>query len=377
MKRLLWPAALVAMGALALTGCVSTAKQPLSPGPSASTATASIPTTGMLVGTNPADRGRRAAWTVEASQVASAAGQFRARVVIDRFGTGPGSSDVTFNAPLASTDGQNSLIRQTQVKQAEDEMVKAFGEEETAIVPGPVDPISGVQAMENHLDELNAAHPDVIIFGDAEQTAGAVDLADPVQLADPARALAQVKAQGLAQASSCSGWNVYMVDPAPAGFTALQDEQVREFWREFFAACGGHLVLWDSTLIFPAGGQVAAATWVSPAHREIIIPLPASVLFKPEQAVLLPGADAVLGEVCRDLTATYPTATADIAGYTAAIGAGDGMALSQARAGLVASYFEGCGVSASRLSAHGYGDRDQIQGGLAANRRVVITVRTR
>jgi outer membrane protein OmpA-like peptidoglycan-associated protein len=331
----------------------------------------------MLVGTNPADRGRRAAWTVEADQVASAAGQFRARVVIDRFGTGPGSSDVTFNAPLASTDGQNSLIRQTQVKQAEDEMVKAFGEEETAIVPGPVDLISGVQAMENHLDELNAAHPDVIIFGDAEQTAGAVDLADPVQLADPARALAQVKAQGLAQAASCSGWNVYMVDPAPAGFTALQDEQLREFWREFFAACGGHLVLWDSTLIFPAGGQVAAATWASPAHREIIIPLPASVLFKPEQAVLLPGADAVLGEVCRDLTATYPTATADIAGYTAAIGGGDGLALSQARAGLVASYFEGCGVSASRLSAHGYGDRDQIQGGLAANRRVVITVQTR
>jgi hypothetical protein len=74
------------------------------------------------------------------------------------------------------------------------------------------------------------------------------------------------------------------------------------------------LVLWDSTLIFPARGQVAAATWASPAHRD---------------------------------------------------------------AGLVASYLEGCGVSASRLSAHGYGDRDQIQGGLAANRRVVITVQTR
>ena len=31
-----------------------------------------------------------------------------------------------FNAPLISTDGQNSLIRQTQVKHAEDEMVRAF-----------------------------------------------------------------------------------------------------------------------------------------------------------------------------------------------------------------------------------------------------------
>ena len=89
------------------------------------------------------------------------------------------------------------------------------------------------------------------------------------------------------------------------------------------------------------------------------------------------GAGALLGEVCRDLTATYPAATADIAGYTAAIGGGNGLALSQARAGRVASYLEGCGVSATRLSAHGYGDRDQIPGGLAANRRVVITVQTR
>ena len=31
-----------------------------------------------------------------------------------------------FNAPIASTDGQNSLIRQTQVKHAEDQMVLAF-----------------------------------------------------------------------------------------------------------------------------------------------------------------------------------------------------------------------------------------------------------
>ena len=120
-----------------------------------------------------------------------------------------------------------------------------------------------------------------------------------------------------------------------------------------------------------------AANWATPGHREIIIPLPASVLFKPEQAILLPSAGHVLGELCRDLTSAYPTATAEIAGYTAAVGGGDGMALSQARAQVVASYLEACGVSASRLSAHGYGDHDQIPGGLAANRRVVITLHVR
>jgi outer membrane protein OmpA-like peptidoglycan-associated protein len=381
MKGRLWFTAAVTAGALALTGCVSTATdqsastsgQPAS----ATVASARIPTTGILVGTNPENRGLHAAWTADARQVASAAGQFSARVVIDRFGTGPGSSDVMFNAPLASTDGQNSLIRQTQVKHAEDQMVKAFGEEQATTVPGLTDLISGIQEMEDHLRELNAVDPDVIVFGDAEQTAGSVNLADPVQLADPTQTLEKVKAQGLLQANGCRGWNVYMVDSSPAGFTALQDEQLREFWREFFASCGGHLVLWDSTLIFPASGQIPPATWASPGHREIIIPLPGSVLFKPEQAILRPGAGHVLGELCRDLTSVYPAATADIAGYTAAVGDGDGTALSQVRAQIVASYLEACGVSASRLSAHGYGDHDQISGGLAANRRVVITLQVR
>ena len=376
MKWHMWVTGTVVAGALTLTGCISTA-----PNQSASTSgqpaivtSARIPTTGILVGTSPADRGLHAAWNADARQVARAAGQSSARVIVDRFGTGPWSSDVTFNASLASTDGQNSLIRQTQVKHAEDQLVEAFDEEQATTRSGPTDIISGIQAMEGHLRELNAVNPDVIIFGDAEQATGGISLADPLQLADPAQTLGKVRAQGLLQADTCRGWNVYMVDPAPTGFTALQDEQLREFWREFFAACGGRLVLWDDTLIFPASGQVPQASWANPSHRQIIIPLPASVLFKPEQAILLPGADHVLGALCRDLTVAYPTATAEIAGYTAAVGGGDGVALSQARAQVVASYLEACGVSASRLSAHGYGDHDQIAGGLAANRRVVITL---
>jgi outer membrane protein OmpA-like peptidoglycan-associated protein len=369
------------VGVLALSGCgsmpVNKSASTSSQAPSTSGRSAHIPTTGILVSTNLGDHDLHPAWTADARRVAVAAGQSGAHVIIDRFGTGPQSSDVMFNAPLISADGQNSLIRRAQVAHAEDEMVTAFDQEQATAIPGPTDVISGIQKMEDHLSELQAASPDVIIFGDAVQAAGPVNLADPVQLADPRLTLEKIKAQGLLRASACHGWNVYMVNPSPAGFSGLQDEQLREFWREFFTACGGHLVLWDSTLIFPAGGQISQANWATFRHRRIIIPLPASVLFRPDHAILLPGAGRILGELCRDLTSVYPTATAAIAGYTAAAGRGDGMALSQARAQVLASYLEACGVGTSRLSVHGYGDRDQIPGGLEVNRRVVVTLQLR
>jgi len=377
MERRLRLAATVTVGALALAGCSSmVASQSASPPnqPEASVPAAHIPTTGVLVATNPAEKNLHLAWTADAWQVASVAGQSSARVIVDRFGAGPGSSDVMFNAPLASTTGLNSLIIHAQVKDAEEKMVAAFGREQAVATPGSVDLISGIRAMEDHLRELHAVNPDLIIFGDAVQTAGSVNLADPVQLADPAAALEKLKAQGLLQPSACHGWSVYMVDPSPAGFSALQDEQLREFWREFFAACGGHLVLWDRILIFPASGQVPAESGAVGGHREITVPLPASLLFAPNRATLLPSADRPLGELCRDLTSTYPTATAEIDGYTAAAGGGNGVALSQARAQSVASYLEACRVAASRLSTHGYGDYRQIPGGLAINRRVVVTL---
>lgn len=374
-------AAAITMSALILAGCGQTvtdrsASTPEQPVP-ASVPPGHIPTTGILVGQKPEDHRLHLAWTADARKVARVTGQSGAHVVIDRFGTGPGSSDVLFNAPVTSTDGQNLLIRQTQVKHAEDQMVSAFDREQATSLPGPIDLISGIQKMEDHLRELHAVNPDVIIFGDAVQAAGPVNLADPLQLADPRLTLQKVRAQGLLQATACRGWSIYMVDPSPPGFTALQDEQLREFWREFLAACGGRLVLWDTTLIFPASGQIPSANWATPTHRKIIVPLPASILFEPDQAILRPGAGQILGELCRDLTSAYPTAIAAIAGYTATAAGGDGKALSQARAQAVASYIKACGVSASRLSAHGYGDHDQIPGGLAVNRRVVVTLQVR
>ena len=98
------------------------------------------------------------------------------------------------------------------------------------------------------------------------------------------------------------------------------------------------------------------------------------MLFEPDQRVLLPGAGPVLAALDRKLRYTYPHATANIAGYTAAAGTGDGMALSRDRAQVMANWLEANGVIVSRLTVQGFGDTRQIPGGLAVNRRVVVTL---
>ena len=335
---------------------------------------------GLLLGTNPADHAihQARAWAGDARLVAGAAGRSGAHVVIDRFGAGPGSSDVMYNARVASSGGLNQLITRTQTQGAEQAMERAFAREAASTTPGPINLVSGVRSLAQHLQAFPHQSTDVVIFGDAVQTAAPVNLADPLQLADPKGTLRSAISQGLVSPAECRGWRVYMVGGSlttAGGLSALQDEQLREFWREFFAYCGGRLVVWDSTLIaFPASGQVPVASWT--AQHKIIIPLPASVLFLPNRAVFLPGAGQIIDELARKLTVTYPRATAVIAGFTAAVtGPGpSAMALSRARAQAVAAYIEARGVSAGRLVIHGYGNQHQIPGGPARNRRVVVTL---
>lgn len=339
------------------------------------------PAIGLLLGTSPADHDLHQArpWAGDATLIANAAGRLRAHVVIDRFGSGPGSSHVVYDRRVASS-GLNPLIDRIQLKKAEQAMELAFAQESASTTPGPINLVSGVQSLAQHLQAFPHLTTDVVIFGDAVQTAAPVGLADPLQLADTRESLRSVISRGLVSRGECRGWQVYMVGGSltpGGGLSSLQDEQLREFWREFFAYCGGRLVVWDSTLItFPASGQVPPAAWT--AQHKLIIPLPSSVLFRPNRAVFLPGARPVLDELARKLTVVYPRATAVIAGFTAKTavpGSGpSALALSRARARAVAAYLRAHGVSADRLRTHGYGDRHQIPGGLAANRRVVVTL---
>ena len=347
-----------------------------------------VPAIGVLVGTSPVDHDadEAGAWSTAVKLVAGVAGAWQAHVVLDRFGSGPQSSQPAYDARVASTNAQNSLMAGVQLQRAENNLVRAFGTEQSTVTPGQTDLIGGIGVLEQDLGAFG--HPaitNVVIFGSAIQTTGPVNLSDPVQLADPEIAIQRIRSEGLLAPGSCRGWRVHMVDGGLApggGLSDLQNEQLREFWREYFAACGGRLVLWDTSLIaFPASGQVAAASWAT-GHRQVIVPLAASVLFEPQSPRLLPGAAVTLNAVARLLTRTYPDARASIAGYTAAVGRGPesaALALALARARAVAGYLESSHVLAARLSVHGYGDQDQIASDATAagqqlNRRVVITI---
>jgi OmpA-OmpF porin, OOP family len=131
-------------------------------------------------------------------------------------------------------------------------------------------------------------------------------------------------------------------------------------------------VAWDSGLTsFPGNGkEVPQPSW-SKANK-VIVPLPATALFKADQAVLRPGSGHDLDEMVTLLTKTHPTATADIAGHTATVPGGSdaaALALWRARAQTVARYLQAHGVAASRLSTVGHGGEDPA----ASNTRLFLS----
>jgi outer membrane protein OmpA-like peptidoglycan-associated protein len=317
-----------------------------------------------------------------APRIAAAAGRVGAHVVVDRFGSGPGSSHVSYNAAVTASTGQNALIRRTQLQQAESELVRAIAGTPDTGMSEVVDVISGIRAMEAHLHGVAHGSTDVVIIGNALQTAPPISLAEPTQLADPATTLKAVVSRGLLPV--CRGWRVYMIGgslTADGGLDSIRDAQLREFWRQFFAQCGGRLVVWDTALTaFPvSGGEVSPASWTR--SGTLIVPLPATLLFEPDRAILRAGAGRSLERLVGMLIRTYPAASAEVAGYTAVVPgpAAGALALSRARAQAVAAYLIARGVAPSRLSVMGYGDQDPVatnttEAGRRLNRRVVITL---
>jgi outer membrane protein OmpA-like peptidoglycan-associated protein len=128
--------------------------------------------------------------------------------------------------------------------------------------------------------------------------------------------------------------------------------------------------------------EAAALAELSSARQEargMVITLSGSVLFRTDEAILLPSAQARLDQVANALLA-QPTRTLVIEGHTDSRGDdGHNLELSQRRAEAVRSFLVSKGYAASRIQASGVGEVRPIadngtQEGMANNRRVEIVV---
>jgi outer membrane protein OmpA-like peptidoglycan-associated protein len=329
--------------------------------------------------TGPASHANKA----DAQTIAEEAGRSGAHVVLN--GITDGKAPMTaFNKQVIG-DGPNELIKNTQRKKVQRELIDAVQSSQQATPAGPVDVLSSIRHLADSLHALPHRPPttDIVLFGSALQNTPPLKLTDPVALADPATTLQALARQGLM--SDCKGWRVHMVGAArtPDGpLDSLREVQLRELFRQMFARCGGRLVEFSGAhlISFPgSGAEVVQAHWAK--KRQVIVPLPAGVLFDGDSATLRPTARRDLDKTVATLTRTYPTATAEVAGYAASVSGGSAdqaLDLSWSRARAVGQYLQTHGVSPSRLKIVGRGLADpvasnQTEEGRQANRRVVIT----
>jgi outer membrane protein OmpA-like peptidoglycan-associated protein len=307
-------------------------------------------------------------------------------VLVSEYGPGSTDAPVRFNKQITYTNGQNDTTQDIERERAKKELKDAVTSTETSTT-GPLDVIGAVNDLEQHLEPLSQpdSSVEVVIVGDAVQTAAPIDLSSPVQLADTKTSIDAFVAEGLLRRGDCAGWRVHMVAPSVANnFDAVRDVQLREFFRQFWAYCGGALVLYDTDLTaFPApGDEVDPAEWTQTGDLPVV--LPAAILFDGDEEVLRRKAEPTLNEVVTLLSETYPTATADVVGHTAVVPGHDNSeataeTLSRARAEAVVQYLEAHGIDRSRLYPAGRGDHEPIasndtEDGRHQNRRVEITL---
>ncbi|MFF1306050.1 OmpA family protein [Streptomyces sp. NPDC058307] len=321
--------------------------------------------------------------TADAKMIAEDAGRSGAHVVLKNVTAGRAPA-TAFNKQVVG-HGPNQLLKEIQRKKLQRELVRAVLSSQRNAPTGRVDVLSGIRDLSDSLHALPHRPPitDVVLFGSGLQDTPPLKLTDPVALADPETTLSAVARQGMI--SECKGWRVHMVGAArtPTGaLDSLREVQLRELFRQMFSRCGGRLVEWssDSLLSLPGSGtEIARARWVK--KHQVMVPLPAGVLFAGDSTVLRSTAQRDLARITTVLTRTYPAATAEVAGYAASVPGGSAdkaRDLSLARARAVSRYLQTQGVSPSRLKAVGRGisgavASNRTEEGRRANRRVVIT----
>jgi len=232
---------------------------------------------------------------------------------------------------------------------------------------------------------------DVLLLSDMLNSSTPLDLNQPGVLSqNPESLVSQVRSADLLP--QCRGWNVYIVGagvPATGSVSDLEYEQLQAFWTDFFAPCGGQVVLYQNQLTqFPVKAliHVRFKSKVNPItnQQQAIVSLPGDVLFASGSANLEPAADPVLAQLLPVVLNQYPNGSIQINGYTDNVPInipGRNGELSTERGQAVAAWLNQHGVTATRMHILGLGSADPVASnstpaGQAQNRRVVVAVAT-
>jgi outer membrane protein OmpA-like peptidoglycan-associated protein len=323
--------------------------------------------------------------------VVDASARMNALLLGDVIGTGVNDADLAINADM-SADGPNDLMRNSNSTCKRQAASAAFAELSGRSVDGPVDILSALRTLEAHLVGLPRSDIEVVLMSSMLNTSTALNLDDPAAFSPGIDSVVtSLSTRGLLP--DCRGWHVYAIGAGrtpTGGLDGERNEQLRQFWSSLFTACGGSLVVYDTSLasfpIEPVAGSALppgagpAVVTVEMRGPEVVTTVPANVLFDVGRAELRPDADNALEGLLRETVARHPEGHLTIVGYTDAAGTPEAnLLLSRSRADAVSSWLVAHGVAQTQISTDGKGEADPVgdnatDEGRRQNRRVQLTV---
>jgi outer membrane protein OmpA-like peptidoglycan-associated protein len=308
-----------------------------------------------------------------------------ARMLLASAGDGK-SAPLTVDTRLAR-EGENDLMRDKALE-CRTQLVRDGYEKIASRAPGEkLDLISSLRGLAAGLPAQQGGTMNLVVLGSATNTAE-VDLRERAVRQSPARSINALARAGLN--FRCDGWRVHMVGGGlteAGSVPGTVDSELREWWRRYFAHCGGALVFYAPELTeFPAAAEEVAASdrslipiKIERREDRIEATLSGDVLFAFESAALRPAAAAVLRRLLPDLAAS--AGTIEVTGYTDSIGsAAVNEPLSRERAVAVARWIEAeARIPGERIETQGRGEAEPVASnagatGRAKNRRVVVVI---
>lgn len=314
-------------------------------------------------------------------KIVDAGFNLHARLLVDTVGSGQSDADLAVNTQLVAT-GPNSLFQSMNRQCKQKGVAAATRRLLIKHDPGSVDVLSALQGLQAHLTGLTKKPVQVVLMSSVLNGKTPLILNNKNLGKSPQRLITEVRGAGLMP--HCTNWMIYVVGGGETATGSVSDAdyaKLRSFWKAFFNACGGQLVLYDTALTqFPVTPQKVTKTHLK---NLLVVTLPSAVLFDSGRWNLRPGSGAALTQLLQ-IVAHHHSGSITVSGYTDSTpynGPGGNVGLSKRRAVGVVKWLVKHGIKRNRLHAVGRGSADPVasnktSAGRQANRRVEVTMVT-